>query len=174
MNFSFRIMRLGDSNKRCQLYTILKEDSDLTEAVKFVRNPKNTKSEDFDRLRLRLENIKTRQGARISFFKPEGNDDSLVFALHAGKKVSGYLSLNDLRWYCIRLSERCVILGNGGVKHVGKTQDDNFLTEKEGDMRFVDRVIEMALKKRELTEDSAGNLKGELTFSKERIEEYGL
>jgi hypothetical protein len=174
MNFTFRIIRLGERNKRCQLYTILKDDTDLTEAAKFVSNPLNTKSDDFGRLKSRLENIKTRQGARISFFKPEGKDDSLVFALHAGKKVSGYLSLNDLRWYCIRLSERCVILGNGGVKHVGKTQDDNFLTEKEGDMRFVDRVIEMALKKQELTEDSAGNLKGDLIFSKERIEDYGF
>ncbi|TVQ81039.1 MAG: hypothetical protein EA358_01210 [Flavobacteriales bacterium] len=174
MNFPFRIIRLGYINKRCQLYTIVKETSELTEASKFIRNPKNAKSDDFDSLKTRLENIKTRHGARKSFFKPEGKDDGLVFALHAGKKVQGYLTLNDLRWYCIRLSERCVILGNGGIKHVGKTQEDVFLKEKEGDMRFVDRVIEMAQKNEELIEDSFGNLQGDLNFSAERIENYGF
>jgi len=70
MNFSFRTLRLGDTNKRCQLYSIVKEKSDVTEAAKFVSNTRNRERDDFGRLKSRLDNIKERQGARIEFFKP--------------------------------------------------------------------------------------------------------
>jgi len=47
MNFSFRTLRLGDTNKRCQLYSIVKEKSDVTEAAKFVSNTRNSERDDF-------------------------------------------------------------------------------------------------------------------------------
>jgi len=68
----------------------------------------------------------------------------MVRALHAGAKKDGYLQINALRWYCILLSRRCVIFGNGGVKKVAKTQDDEHLHEKEKEVRWVDQCIEAA------------------------------
>lgn len=176
MNFSFTIIRLGDRNKRCQFYSIVKKGEELHEASKFITNERNQSSADFERLLQRQALIKNRHGARWSFFKDEGKDNSLVKALHAGaKRKSGYIEQNKLRWYCIRLSERCVIFGNGGVKQVRKTQDDAHLTEKESDMRWVDRCIEAATKAGDLDEDENGNLLGRLDFNlKEVEEEYGL
>lgn len=41
-------------------------------------------------------------------------------------------------------------------------------------MRWVDKVIDIALRNKELIEDDAGNLMGNLHFSIERIEDYGF
>lgn len=176
MNYSFTIKRLGGSNKRCQFYSIVKDGEELHEASKFIANKRNQNSPDYIRLLQRQKLIKDRHGARWSYFKDEGKDDSLVKALHAGtKRKSGYIEQNNLRWYCIRLSERCVIFGNGGVKHVGKTQEDTHLNDKESDMRWVDRCIEAATKAGDLGEDEDGNLSGRMDFNlKEAFEDYGL
>lgn len=175
MKFSFTIKRLGGKNKRCQFYTIVKEGEELSEASKFLNNQRNQNSPDFKRLRTRKKNIKDRHGARWYFFRDEGKDDSLVKALHAGKKKkTGYIEQNNLRWYCIRLSERCVIFGNGGIKHVHKTQDDEHLEEKELEMRWVDRCLDAASKAGDFGEDENGNLYGEMKFNKEVFEDYGL
>lgn len=144
MNFPFRIERFGGKNRRCQLYTVIKDENDLAEASKFLQNQRNTDSEDFARLSDKLKKIKSQLGARIGFFKPEGREYDMVHALHAGIKKQGYLQMNHLRWYCLRLSERCVLLGNGGVKTDQRTQDDPHLTEKESDMRWIDRVLTVA------------------------------
>lgn len=176
MKFSFRIIRLGERNKRCQFYTILIEGEEMSEVSKFLSNERNQKSPDFNRLQTRFKKIKDRNGARINFFKPEGPDNiyNLVYALHAGKKKQGYLQINKLRWYCIRLSERCVIFGNGGVKEDAKTQDDSHLEEKEAAMRWVDRCIDAAWKAGEFEEDENGSLYGTMNFDEEVIERYGL
>jgi len=174
MNFSFQIKRLGSSNKRCQFYTIVKDDDELTEAVKFLQNVRNQKSDDFNRLKKRYNTIRNKTGAIFEFFKDEGAQKSLVKALHAGAKRDGYLKVNSLRWYCIRLSKQCVIFGNGGVKHVGKTQQDSHLKEKEADMRWVDACIEAAQRYGDLNVDDSGNLYGIMNFNEETIENYGL
>lgn len=175
MNFPFTIIRLGGKNKRCQYYSIVKDGEELDEASKFLNNDRNRKSPDYNRLQTRFKKIKDRNGARWYFFKDEGKDDSLVKALHADKKrKAGYLEQNNLRWYCIRLSERCVIFGNGGVKHVGKTQYDTHLDDKESDMRWVDRCIEAAWNAGDFEEDDYGNIHGIMEFNKEVIERYGL
>lgn len=174
MNFSFRILVLDDTCRRCKLYTIAKDGYEFSEAIKFIINERNKSSEDFERLKVRLHNIKNRHGARIHFFKPEGTESYLVQALHAGSKKQGYLQLNHLRWYCIRLNEKCIILGNGGVKQVAKTQDDSFLMDKERDMRWVDRCLAMAFKKGEIATDDDGFLVGDLNFTKQRLEDYGF
>lgn len=174
MNFTFRILVLDDTCRKCKLYTIVKDGSELNEAIKFINNDRNKSSEDFERLKARLDNIKNRHGARISFFKSEGSELDLVHALHAGAVKQGFLQMNHLRWYCIRLSEKSVILGNGGVKHVAKTQDDTFLLEKEHDMRWVDTCLAAALKNGDIQIDDVGNLLGDLNFTYERLDNYGL
>lgn len=174
MKFRFQIVRLGTQNKRCQVYTIVKDGESMTEAAKFMMNERNKNSSDFGRLATRLKKIKDRVGARIGFFKPEGKQYDLVHAFVANNKKQGYLDTNDLRWYCIRISEKCIILGNGGVKQVGKTQEDDHLTEKEQDMRWVDECLDSAFRNNELNTDYKGNLKGTLEFDDAFIDYYGL
>lgn len=174
MNFTFHIISIGGKSRRCQFYTILKDGEELSEASKFLANERNQKSEDFGRLKTRFDLIRNRVGARIGFFKPEGIDKHLVYALHAGVIKNGYLQVNTLRWYCIRLSDKCVIFGNGGVKQVAKTQQDPHLKEKEADMRFVEKCLDMAFKRDDIICDDNGNLIGDLVFTAKRLEEYGL
>jgi uncharacterized Fe-S cluster-containing protein len=165
---------LGKRNRRCQYYTIVKNGDELSEASKFLTNKRNKQSPDFNRLQTRFNQIKDRNGARTYFFKSEGREADLVHALHARAKKQGYLQLNKLRWYCIRLSERCVIFGNGGVKEDAKTQDDPHLKEKEAAMRWVDRCIETATKRGDFAEDERGNIHGVMDFNMEVLEKYGL
>lgn len=174
MNFPFHIERFGRNYRRCQLYTVRKNENDFTEASKFLQNQRNKESEDFARLSDKLKKIKNKLGARIGFFKPEGRDYDMVHALHSGVKKQGYLQMNHLRWYCLRLSERCVLLGNGGVKIDQRTQDDPHLAEKESDMRWVDQVLTVAFRRGDLVEDDNGNLKGRMHYPENIFEEYGL
>lgn len=174
MKFSFAIVPVATQNKRCQLYSIVKNDDELHEASKFLQNEENRNSEDYESLKERLTYIKDRHGARIGYFKPEGDQWDQVHALHAGSRKQGYFHFNRLRWYCIRMNEQCLILGNGGVKEEQRTQDDPHLTEKESDMRWVDQVIEAAQRNDDLTVSEDGQLEGKLEFTPEVIEEYGL
>lgn len=175
MNFPFRIVRFYRKNKKCQFYSIYKADSEITEAEKFLNNDRNKQSDDFNRLKTRLNLIRERVGARTSFFRHEGGEYSLVKAFHAGnQKEFGYLEEARLRWYCIRLSERCIILGNGGEKKVARTQDDPHLAEKEGDMRWVDQVLDIAFDREYIWECEHGMLHGRLNYTKDFFEDYDI
>ena len=99
------------------MYTIQFLSDDDSEFEKFYSKFRNELeyNEDFERLLNILGRIAD-FGALERFFRPEGKMNDRVCALPVLK--------SKLRLYCLRLSDKILILGNGGVKkpeHMMKT-----------------------------------------------------
>ncbi len=77
-------------------------------------------------------------GALERFFRPEGKMNDNVAALPV---VS-----SKLRLYCLRLSDRILILGNGGVKKSKTYEQDNELSGYVLTLQKFDRLIKEGVK----------------------------
>ena len=93
----------------CTLYSIQFLRNSESEFEKFVaRFADNAEySQDFADIAAFVNRIMD-IGAKERFFRPEGKRDDSVVALPTIK--------SKLRLYCLRLSDKILVLGNGGVK----------------------------------------------------------
>lgn len=103
---------------RTSLYSISFEKDGTTEFEKFVEafETNGTYNSDYQRIIAALQVI-LKKGALERFFRPEGKMSDNVQAIPVGG--------NKLRLYCLRLSEKIVILGNGGVKRTKTYEEDS-------------------------------------------------
>lgn len=111
---------LIDEGENCTLYTLqFLRDSDH-EFEKFVSKFINDSdySEDYTRIAAVIKLI-VRNGALERYFRREGRESDSVVALPV-------LS-SKLRLYCLRLSDKILILGNGGVKNTRTYEEDSKL-----------------------------------------------
>lgn len=108
---------LVNDAKNCTMYTIQFLGETDSEFERFYNKFKGELeyNEDFDRLLNVLERIGN-FGAFERYFRPEGKLKDRVYALPVLK--------SRLRLYCLRLSDKILILGNGGVKN-SRTYDEN-------------------------------------------------
>lgn len=102
-------LELFDENDNLNLYTIRLKDEKLTEFEKFLEKfPDDCEyKEDIDIIIRWIEKI-TEKGALSRYFKPEGKYGDGVGAIP--------IETNNIRLYCLRLSDKILILGNGGIK----------------------------------------------------------
>lgn len=75
-------------------------------------------SEDFSRIAAFIKRI-AKTGALECYFRPEGKINDSVVALP--------VTASKLRFYCLRLSDKILVLGNGGVKTSKRYEDDTLL-----------------------------------------------
>lgn len=110
-------LRLVADAKNCTMYTIQFLSDDDSEFEKFYAKFKDDLeyNEDFERLLNILGRIAD-FGALERFFRPEGKMNDSVCALPVLK--------SKLRLYCLRLSDKILILGNGGVKQTRTYNED--------------------------------------------------
>ncbi|MCH5328869.1 MAG: hypothetical protein J1E02_07590 [Coprobacter sp.] len=83
-------------------------------------------------------------GARENLFRPEGGRVKaipLVISYRTDKRIG------KMRLYCLRLSDRLLILGNGGVTTKQKYQDDPHMLKAVEDLRQVDRLLKKEVKR---------------------------
>ena len=64
-----------------------------------------------------------------------------------------------MRLYCLRYSEKILILGNGGVPTLQKYEDDVWLNKCVNDLRIIDKIITKELKRIRKTIDDKGAIK---------------
>ena len=109
-------LELFEENDNLNLYTIRLKDEKLTEFEKFLdKFPNDCKyKEDIDIIISWIEKI-TEKGALSRYFKPEGKYGDGVGAIPT--------ETNNIRLYCLRLSDKILILGNGGIKDADTWQD---------------------------------------------------
>lgn len=109
-------LELFEENDNLNLYTIRLKDEKLTEFEKFLdKFPNDCKyKEDIDIIISWIEKI-TEKGALSRYFKPEGKYGDGVGAIP--------IETNNIRLYCLRLSDKILILGNGGIKDADTWQD---------------------------------------------------
>lgn len=111
---------LVNDAKNCTMYTIQFTAENDSEFERFYKKFKAELeyNEDFERLLNILGRIAD-FGAFERYFRPEGRMKDRVCALPVLK--------SKLRLYCLRLSDKILILGNGGVKNTRTYNENNEL-----------------------------------------------
>lgn len=111
---------LIQDGENCTIYTLQFLRDIESEFEKFVSKFRDNAeySEDFSRIATFIKRI-ARTGASERYFRPEGRMNDSVVALP--------VTSSKLRLYCLRLSDRILILGNGGVKKSQRYEDDSLL-----------------------------------------------
>lgn len=97
------------NSDNCTLYTIKFLDDSQNEFHKFVMKFREDAEfgKDYEQIAIFLDQI-IKRGALERYFRPEGKIRDHVVALPT-------LS-SKLRLYCLRMSDKILIIGNGGVK----------------------------------------------------------
>lgn len=105
------------SSEIASLYTIIFEDNDMSEFGKFLSRFKDNArlQRDYQIILYALQKI-LENGVLERYFRPEGKYADRVCALP--------IDSGRLRLYCLRMSDKILILGNGGIKET-KTYNEN-------------------------------------------------
>lgn len=112
---------LVNESDNCTIYSIQFLSEDETEFQRFYSKFKDDAVYNPDLVRIvAFINKIAEKGAFERFFRPEGKISDSVVALPV---VS-----SKLRLYCLRLSDKILILGNGGVKKSRTYNDDDTLS----------------------------------------------
>ena len=115
-------LQLFKSFQKVNFYTFKFEDDERTETDKFFLKfeDNETVAGDLNNLAGWLSLIGQKYGAKINFFRHEASAQALPPPM---SKMIQEIIVNDLRLYCVCVSEQIVILGNGGLKTSQKVQD---------------------------------------------------
>lgn len=116
------------------MYTVqfLSEDESEFERFYAKFRSESVYNEDFERILSILGSISER-GALERYFRPEGRMGDGVCALPVTR--------SRIRLYCLRLSDRILILGNGGVKNTRTYEDDSGLRGHVLTLQKFDRLV---------------------------------
>jgi hypothetical protein len=108
---------LVNSSDSCTMYTIQFLSDDKSEFEKFISKFRNDAelNPDFQAIMRFMEQILS-NGALERYFRREGKMNDSVVALPVLK--------SKLRLYCLRLTDKILILGNGGVKSSRTYEED--------------------------------------------------
>ena len=115
-------IQLIEEHDAVNFYSILMDEDALSELEKFFEKfPEGCPfDEDVDTIIAWLDKI-GETGALERYFRYEGRYGDGVSAIP--------IETSNLRLYCIRLSDRILIFGNGGIKDCATWQDSESLTE---------------------------------------------
>lgn len=142
-------LELVEYGEEATLYSICFENEDMSEFGKFLTKFKdNAKLQREFQTIVRVLEIILGNGAAERRFRNEGKMNDNVYALAIDSR--------KLRLYCLRLSDKVVILGNGGVKTVAKYQESEELAGYVMDLQLFDAIIKEEKKKGLISFEKAG------------------
>ena len=119
---------LVNETESCTIYTIQFQGENQTEFENFYNKFKDDAIYNPDLMRIAAFINKIAQnGAFERFFRPEGKMSDHVVALP--------VITSRLRLYCLRLSDKILILGNGGVKNTRTYDEDDNLADMSSRFR---------------------------------------
>lgn len=111
---------LVNETDNCTLYSIQFQSEDQSEFERFYNKFKDEAVYNQDLVRIvGFINKIAENGAFERYFRPEGKMSDHVVALP--------VVISKLRLYCLRLSDKILILGNGGVKNSRTYNEDDTL-----------------------------------------------
>ncbi len=130
---------LVDSSDKCTLYTIQFLSDDKNEFEKFIAKFRNDAelNPDFQAIMRFLEQIMS-NGALERYFRREGTMNDSVVALPVLK--------SKLRLYCLRLTNRILVIGNGDVKNSRTYEEDNTLQGYVIDLQKFERLLKQEIR----------------------------
>lgn len=121
------------------LYTIIFENDDMSEFSKFLTRFKDNGrlQRDYQLILYALKKI-LENGVLERYFRIEGKMSDRVCALP--------IDSGKLRLYCLRLSDKILILGNGGIKSTRTYNEDSALNGYVMDLQQFDTLLKEAEK----------------------------
>ncbi len=123
-----------EQNDNVSLYSICFDGCEESEFEKFLLAFKDnaTLNRDFQTILFALSKI-IDQGALERFFRIEGRMNDNLCALSIDSR--------RLRLYCLRISDKILIVGNGGVKTTRTYQEDELLSGYVMDLQKFDALL---------------------------------
>jgi hypothetical protein len=142
-----RIAKLVDIEAKegvARLYTLQFIDDELSEFEKFAQKFKNDAElqNDFQIIAAMLSKI-IENGVLERYFRPEGKMSDKVCALPLNK--------SKLRLYCLRLTDRILVVGNGGEKHTKTYEESKELLGYVMDLQLFEKLIREAVSLNEIS-----------------------
>jgi hypothetical protein len=136
-------VNIVDQTDFVSLYTIIFENSEVSEFEKFMEKFKDNASlqRDYQLILLALDKI-TSHGALERNFRPEGKISDNMVALPIEK--------SRLRLYCLRLTDKVLILGNGGEKNTKTYEESEELKGYVMDLQKFDALLKTYIRKGEI------------------------
>ena len=130
------VLKTIEQNDNVSLYSICFGKDSESEFEKFMIEFKNNSEykREYDIILLALEKI-IDKGALERFFRPEG-----------GRVKALSLDSPCLRLYCLRISDKVLVIGNGGVKKIRTYQQTPKLNGYVMDLRAFDNALKEAQK----------------------------
>lgn len=151
------LIELLEDGEKVSLYSPRFEGEEYTEFEKFLLTFKDEYPHDIQVLIRRIDLIK-QTGAEDRHFRYEGTMQDRVMALPS------HIDTACLRLYCLNLSHKVLILGNGGVKTTNTYEEDPLLHKCVQTLQKID--IEIKEKERQKIITIQGtNLNGPLVFT---------
>ena len=133
-----------EQNDNVGLFSICFDGSDESEFEKFITKFKDNAeyNKDYNAIVFALTKI-IANGALERLFRIEGRMNDNVAALS--------LDSRKLRLYCLRMSDKILILGNGGAKRTRTYQEDDELSGYVMDLQKFDKALIEAQKNGRVT-----------------------
>lgn len=135
---------LVNSSDRCTMYTIHFLNDEESEFEKFILKFREDAefNPDFQAIMRFVEQILS-NGALERYFRREGKMDDSVVALPVLK--------SKLRLYCLRLTDKILVLGNGDVKNTRTYEENETLQGYVMDLQKFEKLLKQ--------EERLGNVK---------------
>ncbi|MCD8385298.1 MAG: type II toxin-antitoxin system RelE/ParE family toxin [Bacteroidales bacterium] len=123
-----------DQSDHCTVYSLKFTSEEESEIERFYSKFKESSeyNEDFERIISVLMSMLDK-GALERLFRYEGKWSDRVCALPVYR--------SKLRLYCVRISDKIIVLGNGGVKKTQKYQEDDELRGYVVTLQTFDRLL---------------------------------
>ncbi|MBR6465842.1 MAG: hypothetical protein IKS82_05335 [Bacteroidales bacterium] len=125
------------------IYSFRIEGEKLSEFGKFLVMIKDVEDpcllDDFNRIVLAISKM-SEDGVLENFFRNEGSVSDRVVAIPLEVKDSGQVRAS-LRLYCIRLSDKLLIVGSGGIKKTRTYQEDKWLLQCVETLQKIDKEL---------------------------------
>ncbi len=130
---------LVNSSESCTMYTIQFMSDDKSEFEKFISKFRNDAvlNTDFQTIMRFVQQILS-NGALERYFRPEGKMRDSVVALPVLK--------SKLRLYCLRLTDKILVLGNGDVKKSKTYEDDATLEGYVMDLQKFENLLKQEVR----------------------------
>lgn len=125
---------LFDQSEKCTIYSIRFLNDEDSEVEKFYAKFKESSeyNADFERIISVLFSM-LNKGAPVRYFRYEGKMKDNVVALPVLK--------SKLRLYCLRLSDKIIVVGNGGIKNTRTYEEDDELRGYVLSLQQLDKLL---------------------------------
>jgi hypothetical protein len=139
--------------RKVTYYTVRLEGEPHSEMEKFILRFETDSvfQNDFENILALLVILGNEKGTKSRFFRDESAAQALPPELREALREKWVQFIDSgLRLFCLRMSDECVILLNGGIKSSQKTNDSPDLASKFRFAQQASKAIDLKIRHREL------------------------